>query len=224
MASPSARKKFTSVVRVTGPLCAMASASRSVNRISGTIAPDAAAPTGLAGTSEAIQVASVCCWSPESCRAASAAPGGRGTPVFTGSKANRAGAAGMMTIAVPTMRTMKTTRVRAPSRPMALTSVAEATPVITRDTTSGITVIRMAFTHRVPNGASASAAPASAGLPVAAMSRPSAPAAPSETRTRVLSFIGSHHQAAVVDIARRTCDVAGPSQAAGAVRSAVSSA
>ena len=47
---------------------------------------------------------------------------------------------------------------RPPSRPIALTSVADATPVMSSETTSGMTVIRMAFTHSAPTGAIESAA------------------------------------------------------------------
>ena len=52
----------------------------------------------------------------------------------------------------------KTSSVRPPRRPMAFTSVADATPVMSSETTSGITVMRMAFTHSVPIGAMKSAA------------------------------------------------------------------
>ena len=66
---------------------------------------------------------------------------------------------------------MNVSRVRVPSRPMVLRSVAPATPVITSETTRGITVIRIALTQMVPIGVSQSAAPSSAGLPLAAMAR-----------------------------------------------------
>src|SRR6059058_2568643 len=105
--------------------------------------------------------------------------------------------------------------VRPPMRPIAPTSVADATPVISSETTSGTTVIRMAFTQSVPIGASASAASSNGLLPNAAMSAPMAIAAASATRTRVLSFIigswwnsqPSHHQIAAIDIERRPSDV-----------------
>ena len=74
-------------------------------------------------------------------------------------------------------------------RPMAFTSLADATPVMSSETTSGMTVIRMAFTHSVPIGAMASAALASGTIPDALMIMPSRMAAMSATRTRVLSFI-----------------------------------
>ena len=85
----------------------------------------------------------------------------------------------------------KTSNVLPPSRPIAFTSVADATPVTISDTTSGITVIRIAFTQRAPIGATASAALRSGGRPLAAIDIPPAIAAPSATRTRVLFFIRS---------------------------------
>ena len=78
---------------------------------------------------------------------------------------------------------------RPPSRPIAFTSLAEATPMMISETTSGITVIRMAFTHNAPIGASESAARSSASFPDAPISTPPTTAAPSATRTRVLSFM-----------------------------------
>ena len=61
-------------------------------------------------------------------------------------------------------------------------------PVISSETTSGITVMRMAFTHSVPTSATASTARSSAALPEAAIAAPPASPAPSATRTRVLVF------------------------------------
>ena len=60
IASPSARKNPTSVARLASGLRTIASASNSVNRISGTIAPFAAAAIGLLGMSDISQVANVC--------------------------------------------------------------------------------------------------------------------------------------------------------------------
>ena len=57
-------------------------------------------------------------------------------------------------------------------RPIDRMSDADATPVISSDTTSGMTVIRMAFTQSVPIGATASAARSSVALPEAAMAMP----------------------------------------------------
>src|SRR5260221_5481891 len=85
----------------------------------------------------------------------------------------------------------------------------DATPVMTSETTSGITVIRIALTHNEPTGAMASTAPRSVELCVAATISPMARPRPRPTRTRVPSFNrGSlHHQVAAVDIQRRTGDV-----------------
>ncbi len=58
-----------------------------------------------------------------------------------------------------------------------------------RETTSGITVMRMALTHRVPTGPRASAARIHPALPEAAMAVPASRPATSASRTRVPSFI-----------------------------------
>ena len=99
------------------------------------------------------------------------------------------GASGMTTAATHASNSTNTSSVRPPRRPIDLTSAADATPVMSSETTSGITVIRMAFTQNVPIGAMASAAWSSGALPDAAMATPPMTAAPSATRTRVLSFI-----------------------------------
>ena len=96
---------------------------------------------------------------------------------------------GIITAARPAIIRTKVSRVRVPSRPIDLRSVAPATPVITSDTTRGITVIRMAFTQIVPIGPTQSAAARSEGLPLAAMAAPPARPAPRASRTRVLSFM-----------------------------------
>ena len=79
MASPSARKSPTIVPRVPSGLFATARAKRSVKRISGTMAPVAAAAIGFVGSSEPIHAASVWPWPPAvSWLAASTAPSGSG--------------------------------------------------------------------------------------------------------------------------------------------------
>ena len=57
IASPSARKKPSSVSRALAGLRAMASASSSVKTMSGSMAPPAAAAIGLVGISEVSQLA-----------------------------------------------------------------------------------------------------------------------------------------------------------------------
>ena len=80
---------------------------------------------------------------------------------------------------------MNVSSVRVPSRPIDLRSAAPATPVMMSDTTSGITVIRIALTQIVPIGASQSAAASSVGLPLAAMAAPPArPAAEGDEHAR----------------------------------------
>src|SRR5439155_21727915 len=119
------------------------------------------------------------------------APAGSGGRVALSwvSSANSAGANGMTTAAVPTRSTRNTSNVTPPRRPTALTSTVDATPVITSDTTSGITVIRMALTQIVPIGAIESAAATSDAFADAAIAAPSPTALPSATSTRVLSFM-----------------------------------
>jgi hypothetical protein len=94
-----------------------------------------------------------------------------------------------MTTAIPPNRRMNVASVCAPIRPSAFTSVAEAMPVMMRERINGMTVIRMALTQSVPTGATLSASCSPKLLPVDAMAAPAPIAAPSATRTRVLSFI-----------------------------------
>ncbi len=154
IASPSARKKPTQDVARAAGLRAIASASSNVNNISGSIAPVAAAATGLVGISDVSQLAKPTAGAPAAsdrrclrgarrqCR-----PHGRDTreqrktarcPAAVASASRRPACA------------MNTASVRPPIRPIVDTSAADATPVISSETTSGITVIRIAFTQSVP--------------------------------------------------------------------------
>ena len=190
--SPIARKKSIRGVRVSGALRAMATAKSRVKMISGSIAPLAAAAIGLVGTSDVSQVATVCtCPLEATWLAASAAPAGSDgrAPIACGNNPNTSGARGMTTAATDALSRINTSSDLPPMRPMAFTSLADATPVMSSEITSGMTVIRIAFTHSVPIGAMASAAVVSGTLPDALMIVPSRMAAMSATRTRVLSFI-----------------------------------
>ena len=89
-----------------------------------------------------------------------------------GSIAKTATAAGMTMSAVTTSSATKMASVRPPMRPIDARFLVDAIPVISRETTSGITVIRIAFTQSVPIGATRSAACSSAGLPEAAIAAP----------------------------------------------------
>ena len=158
IASPSARKNVTSVVRVSFELFATAIAKSSTNNTNGTIAPFAAAPTGLFGSNDVVHDAKVCTWPPlVSSRAASAAPAGSAGLAPAGSSEKSAGATSVTTIAAPNNKATKTNSDVAPMRPIPRTSAAEATPVMISATMSGITVIRIAVTHSEPIGAIASA-------------------------------------------------------------------
>ena len=199
-----ALKNPSNVVRAAGGLFAIASARKSVNRINGSIAPLAAALTGLVGMSEVSQLAKPTLGAPVvSDWAASAAPGGRAgrLVIRCGNQANTAIASGITIRVAAASMARNTASVRPPSRPTAVTSDADATPVITSETTRGITVIRIALTQSVPTGATASAAPSSAALCVAAMAMPAPRPAPSPTRTCVLSFMRLlHHEVAAIDV------------------------
>ncbi len=167
----------------------MASAKSSVKTTSGIIAPLAAAAMGLAGSSDGSHAASpVACWPAARSPAASTAPGGNAGRVEAsgGSKRNAATASGMAKTAMPAINSTNTAIVRAPRRPIARRSAAEATPVTSSETTSGITVIRMALTHSVPTGATASAARSQNGSPLQAMAAPAASPAASAMRTQML--------------------------------------
>ncbi len=192
IASPSARKNTSKVLRASGALRAIATASSRAKTISGSIAPFAAAAMGLLGMSDVSQLLTVCCWPLDAiCPAASAAPAGSDgrAAMLCGNKANTDAASGMTTTATDALSSTKMISDFPPMRPIALTSLAEATPVMSSETTSGMTVMRIAFTHSVPIGAIASAAFASGTLPDALMTIPSRMAAMSATRTRLLSFI-----------------------------------
>ena len=200
----TALKNPSNVVRATVGLFPIASANKSVKRISGSIAPLAAAFTGLVGISDVSQLAKPTLGAADvSDCAASVAPGGSEglTAIRCGSHANSAIASGIIINVATASMPRKTANVRPPSRPTALTSDADATPVITRETTSRITVIRIAFTQSVPTGATASAAWSSDGLCVAAMAIPPARPTPSPKRTWVLSFMSFlHHEVATIDV------------------------
>ena len=106
-----------------------------------------------------------------------------------GRSARSADAIGITTAATEASIRPNTISVRPPSRPIDRTSEADATPVMSRETTSGMTVMRIAFTHIVPMGVRRSAAWTSDALPDAPMMAPTATAEPSAMRTRVLSFM-----------------------------------
>src|SRR6476646_7773337 len=99
IASLTALKNPSKVVRATAGHLAIASANKSVKRISGSIAPLAAAFTGLIGINDVSQLAKPTLGASEvSDCAASAAPGGSEglTGIRRGSHANRAIARGIM--------------------------------------------------------------------------------------------------------------------------------
>ena len=160
--------------------------------INGSIAPFAAAAIGFVGISDVSQLETVCGWPLDTIwLAASTAPAGNAGRAVTirGKNENSVASRGIPTSATEALSATNTISDLFPMRPMAFTSLADAMPVMRSDTTRGITVIRMALTHNVPNGANASAALMSGTLPTAPMIVPNKMAAMSATRTRVLSFI-----------------------------------
>ena len=96
----------------------------------------------------------------ESDAAASAAPGGSPGRRVTrcDSQEKAAIPSGIARTVAPASIVINTSSVRPPMRLMAPTFDVEAIPVITSDTTSGMIVMRIAFTHNVPAGATASTA------------------------------------------------------------------
>ena len=123
--------------------------------------------------------------------AASAAPGGNSgrTVTMRDIHENTAMPSGSARIIAPVSIAMNTAIVRRPILPTVPTLEAEATPVITSETMSGITVMRMALIQSPPIGATASAALSSVGLCEAAIARPAPRPTPRPTRTRVPSLI-----------------------------------
>src|SRR5688500_9389459 len=122
---------------------------------SGSMSPSAAALTGLTGTSAASH-------SPNDgrLRAPSAAALAdtatlsliAGVPKPAGIIPNNAGARRAVATAADNSIVAKTTSDRTPIRPRAPALSTEATLTIRRETTSGTTVIRIAFTQSLPTG------------------------------------------------------------------------
>ena len=167
-------------------------ANSSTNRMNGTMAPSAAALTGLLGSSDVNHDATVGAWPPlTTSRAASAAPGGSAGRAPFGIREKSNGIAGITIAAAPMSSARNTTSALAPMRPMSRTSDADATPVTMSATRSGMTVMRMAVTQRIPTGASASATRSACVFPDDAMITPRRTAEPRAARTRVPSSMGA---------------------------------
>ena len=118
----------------------MARAKKSVKRISGSIAPVAAASTGLVGMSDVSQLENPTADAPSATEfAASIAPGGNSgrTVISRDSHENTAIPSGMASAAAPASIATNTASVRPPMRPIIAISDAEATPVISSETTAG---------------------------------------------------------------------------------------
>src|SRR5262245_46650265 len=199
------------VARVGDAVAAAASANRIANTTTGRSAPWVAAASGFAGTSDSSHSANDCRGFASRIRAASAAPAGSGgalTPRPPRSP-NTAIVSGIATTASAASIRTNTLIVLPPRRPIARISLADATPVTITDTTSGRTVMRIAFTQSVPRRPMVSEARTSAALSLPATAIPRARAAPRQMRTRRLSFIPArlHHQVAAIDVQRRAGDV-----------------
>ena len=143
--------------------------------ISGSIAPSAAARTGLVGTRPTMKPRSVgrSGSTPASgtCICARRAALASGAIVMRSKSGGPASAAKM---AAPARSARKTVTVRAPSRPSDRTSAKLETLVTSSDTTRGTRTIRIALTQSVPSGSIEAAAASSADDRAAATAMPAA--------------------------------------------------
>ncbi len=163
IASPTApEERRPATLRDAGAARVIASARSNVNRTSGTMEPLAAAATGFCGRSDVSHAPNVwlCPGRDLAGRFGGAGRERRCARRWAGAQRAVARAASRPRQPRPAATT-NTSSVRPPSRPIAFMSVADATPVMSSDTTSGMTVMRMAFTHSVPIGAMKSAAASS---------------------------------------------------------------
>ena len=166
-----------------------------MKRISGSIAPFAAAAIGLVGMSEVSQLAKPTADAPAASELRRLGRAWRQLRP-TRDRAATASENAAMPAESPRIARRPSTRrtpssVRPPMRPIAEMSDADATPVMSSETTSGITVIRMALTQSVPIGATrVGGAPAARAVRGRDRPVPTTRPATSATRTRVPSFIG----------------------------------
>ena len=190
--SPIPRNTSTSCVRVADSTRVSASENRIVNSTSCMSAPFAAAAIGLVGSRE-LTHAPTDCTGPAFAISlvTSAAPGGSAgcTPPLDGSAPNAIGASGTAIAATKVRSPKNTSSVRRPTVPRLCMSPAEPSPVMISDTTSGMTVMRMAFTQREPIGARKSTAASSWGFPSALTPMPRSIANTRASRTRDVDFI-----------------------------------
>ena len=187
MASLTPLKNPTMAARSGGVRRATASASTRVNTTSGSIAPSAAARMGFAGIVSMIRWVSVgsCCTAVTVDDAAVVADA-RSRSVTSGVNGIRASSGGAIASAMSPATTSRITNVtsaRTPRRPSDREPMPVATPVISTETTSGTTVIRIALTHRLPNGSMIPTSRSANGLEVAATMLPSRKPAASAART-----------------------------------------
>ena len=183
----------TTAARRSAATRSKARPNASENTISGNIAPSTAARTGFDGTSETNHcpmVGTDLACSPAAApapaalaRNASTAAGSSVSEPSNGPPANTPNPEAIAS----TM--MKSTIARAPRRPTARASGAAVTPAMRLDITSGITVIRIAFTNNVPTGCSTDNAVAASALSLPARASPSATPATSAIRTFAVSDI-----------------------------------
>jgi len=167
----------------------LARANRSAKITSGNMVPSAAARIGLVGTSSTshwLNVGSVLCVSLATVAAARPLPPRDAVAAASiGSRAKSGGAISAAKSADALSRTTKVSRPRQPMRPIVPTST-DATLTMRRETTSGTTVIRMAFTQSVPIGSTNETRANSGGPPKAEIAIPPARPAARATRTRLV--------------------------------------
>src|SRR5690349_14856024 len=191
MASATPRKKRTTGSRYSEGVDNNAMPKATANTTSGNIAPSAAARTGFAGTKSTIH-----CKSVGARRAASAAEvpkadaaRERSAVTATGSIERRANTGGA-TIAPTNPERQRNARAMRRARPPTraiLVASAPAIPTITSETTSGTTVMRIAFTKSVPNGSMMATTRSIVAEPARLSKRPNSNPATSASKTLVLS-------------------------------------
>src|SRR5690242_18097838 len=192
IASAMPRKNPTTGSRCSGAIASNAIPNTTANTTSGNIAPSAAARTGFGGTR-----------STSHCNAAGArreasAPAGvtnalpaRACNVAIDAEsivtwAKTGGAMSAPTRPERQRNPNATSSARPPTRAIRVAS-APAMPTMTSDTTSGITVIRIALTNSDPNGSMYGRTPSIVAVSVRLSRRPHANPAMSASRTLVLS-------------------------------------
>ena len=172
---------------VAAAMRVIANAKHTANTISGSTAPSAAAATGLVGMMPTSHSCSGATGGSASRIASAPARNAAAALPGTGNAARIAGTSNAVATTAASRNSANSSIVRAASRPALAALAAVAMPVTSTENTSGITVMRSAFTHRVPTGCSMATTRASPAWPVAAIV---APAARPTASARMMRFVG----------------------------------